>query len=116
MITWDRVVAIALRLPGAASSTSYGRPAVKVGDKAFVCSGKQGDHFVLMAEREEAAALMASEPRTFFQTPHYKDSRAVLVRYRQADPQLVEVLLQRAWSRRASVAQRAALARGQAGS
>ena len=109
MITWDQVVAMALRLPGCVLSTSYGRPAVKLRNKTFACTGKEHDHFVLMVEPEEAEALMAQQPRMFFRTPHYAHSRAVLVRFRSADKELVEVLLQRGWSRHATKAQRAAL-------
>lgn len=106
MITWQQVVDCGLQLPGSELSTSYGRPALKVRNKMYACVGKEDDHFVLMVVMEEAAALMENDPRTFFKTPHYERSNAVLVRYRSADKDLVEVLLRRCWSRRASKSQR----------
>jgi len=105
-ISWDEVVAIALALPGAELSRSYGRPALKVRSKAFAALGKKDDHFVLMAELDEIDVLMETEPDVFFQTDHYKGWPAVLVRYATADPERIAALLERAWERRASKAQR----------
>jgi len=106
-IDWAGVVAFALTLPGAELSRSYGRPALKVRGKAFACTGKRDDHFVLMAELDAVDMLMETEPDVFFQTDHYKGWPAVLVRYDSADPERVVALLERAWDRRASKAQRA---------
>ena len=105
-ISWEEVVAIALALPGAELSRSYGRPALKVRGKAFAATGKADDHFVLMAELDEVDILMETEPQAFFQTDHYKGWPAVLVRYATADPERIAALLERAWERRASKAQR----------
>jgi len=105
-ISWDEVVAIALSLPGAELSRSYGRPALKVRGKAFAATGKADDHFVLMAELDEVDVLMETEPHVFFQTDHYKGWTAVLVRHATADPDRIAALIERAWERRASKAQR----------
>lgn len=96
MITWQQIVDIGLCLEGCELSTSYGRPALKVGKKMFACTGKQDDHFVLMIGRDQGDALIENDPDVFFLTPHYERSRAVLVRYEPADPEFVEVLLERA--------------------
>jgi hypothetical protein len=106
-IRWEEVVAFARTLPGAELSRSYGRPALKVRGKAFAATGKQDDHFVLMAELDEVEMLMETEPAVFFQTDHYKGWPAVLVRYAEADAERFHVLLERAWRRRASRAQQA---------
>lgn len=105
-ISWEEVVATALSLPGAELSRSYGRPALKVRGKAFAATGKKDDHFVLWAELDEVDMLMETEPQVFFQTDHYKGWPAVLVRYATADPERLAALLERAWERRASKAQR----------
>jgi hypothetical protein len=107
-MNWDAVAALALALPGAALSTSYGRPAVKVRGKMFVVTGKTDDHFVLTATLDEIDMLIETEPQVFFQTAHYIGWEAVLVRYAAADPERVAVLIERAWARRASKAQLAA--------
>ncbi|MFZ4688217.1 MAG: MmcQ/YjbR family DNA-binding protein [Polymorphobacter sp.] len=107
-MNWDAVAALALALPGAESSTSYGRPAVKVRGKMFVVTGKTDDHFVLRATIDEIEMLIETEPEVFFQTPHYVGWEAVLVRYAAADPDRIAVLIERAWARGASRAQLAA--------
>lgn len=100
MITWQHVVDAALRLSGSELSTSYGRPAVKVRNKMYACVGKEDDHFIVMIGREQADALIENHPQTFFLTPHYQRSNAVLIRYRTAGMELIEVLLERAWTQR----------------
>lgn len=107
-VNWDAVAALALALPGAELSTSYGRPAVKLRGKMFVVTGKSDDHFVLRATLDEIDMLIETDPAAFFQTPHYVGWEAVLVRYAAADPDRVAVLIERAWARNASKAQLAA--------
>lgn len=107
-MTWDDVAALALALPGAELSTSYGRPAVKMRGKMFVVTGKTDDHFVLRATLDEIDMLIETQPEVFFQTPHYVGWEAVLVRYAVADPERLAVLIERAWARNASKAQLAA--------
>jgi len=106
MTSWEDVVTMALALPGAELSRSYGRPAIKVRGKAFAATGRKDDHFVLWATLDEVDMLIETEPRVFFQTDHYKGWPAVLVRYATADPERIAALLERAWQRRASKAQR----------
>lgn len=107
-MTWDDVVAIGLALPGTELGTGYGRPALKVRGKMIAAGGKADDHFVLSATLDEIEMLKDTDSDAFFQTPHYEGWPAVLVRYAAADPERVAVLVERAWHRRASQAQRAA--------
>lgn len=107
-MTWNDVAALALALPGAELSTSYGRPAVKVRGKMFVVTGKTDDHFVLRATLDEIDILIETQPEVFFQTPHYVGWEAVLVRYATADADRIALLTERAWARNASKAQLAA--------
>ena len=102
---WSSIAALALALPGADLSTSYGRSAVKVRGKMFVCAGRSDDHFVMIASHDEVGVLIETEPACFFQTPHYVGWSGVLVRYAFADPERIAVLVERAWARRASAAQ-----------
>lgn len=107
-MTWDDVAAIALALPGAERSASYGREAIKVRGKMIVVTGRTDDHFVLVATTDEIEILMASDLDYFFQTPHYVGWRGALVRYATADLEWIAGLVERAWARRASKAQLAA--------
>ena len=97
---WASVSAAGCGLRGVEPSTSYGRPALKVKGKSIACTGRTDDHFVLMLDLERVAFLMAMEPETFFQTPHYVGWPAVLVRYAALPVGELPALLQEAWARR----------------
>ncbi len=107
---WEDVAAIALALPGAERATSRGRATIRVGGRMFVCAGRSDNHFVLPTTLDEAEMLMSTQPDCFYQTPHYAGWGGVLVRYATADRERVTALVERAWRRRASKAQVAALA------
>lgn len=108
MIDWTAVVAIGRALPGVDLGTSYGRPALKLRGKMLAAGGKAEDHFVVSATLDEIEMLKVTEPGCFFQTPHYEGWPAVLVRYAEADPERIALLVERAWERGASRAQLAA--------
>jgi len=108
VIGWSAVVVIGLALPGVELGTSYGRPALKLRGKMLAAGGKSDEHFVLSATLDEIEMLKETEPACFFQTPHYEGWPAVLVRYAEADPERIAALVERAWQRGASRAQRAA--------
>lgn len=107
-MNWESVAALALALPGAEMSTSYGRPAVKVRGKMFIVTVKTDDHFVLRATLDEIDMPIEIEPEAFFQTPHHVGWETVLVPHSAADPDRIAVLVERAWARGASKAHRAA--------
>ncbi len=104
--SWDSVLAFALTLPGTEESTSYGKPAVRVRGKAFVYPGREKGSFAIASPLEEKEFLMETDPDTFWETDHYRDWPAVLVRYGSAERERIEAVIQRAWWDRASKAQR----------
>lgn len=110
MRNWEDVVAFALTVPDSALSTSYGRPAVKVRGKAFVYPGREAGSFAVASPLGEKEVLMETDPDTFWETDHYRNWPAVLVRYDSADPERVACVIERAWWDRAPKTQR--LARG----
>jgi len=103
MPTWDDVVALGTRFPGVEVGTSYGTPALRVGNRGGMCRLRTDpDALVLrvvdMGERE---ALLQGQPEVFFSTPHYDGHPYVLVRLEAvADDELGE-LLEEAWRLRA---------------
>ena len=109
-MNWADVVAMGTLLPGVEAGTSYGRPALKVRGKAIAVAGKEPDHFVLMVGLDELDVLIETEPQVFFQTDHYRSWPAVLARYATADHARIAMVLERAWTQRASKAQRTARA------
>ncbi|MEZ2132564.1 MULTISPECIES: MmcQ/YjbR family DNA-binding protein [unclassified Sinorhizobium] len=58
-------------LPGVEESTSYGRPALKVGGRAFV-SVRNGETIVLSLPIEDKEHLIEMAPDIYYQTDHYR--------------------------------------------
>jgi len=80
MVSFDDVRELALDLPEAEESTSYGTPAFKVRRKLFARLREEGDVLVVKVDRDERATLIESEPDVYFFTPHYENYGFVLVR------------------------------------
>ena len=90
--SWDKVVAYALTLPGTATATSWGGPAVEVAanGRAFLYPGRERDtSFALAIDLDTIELLKATEPETYWQSPHYQGWPAVLVRFDSPDPERV---------------------------
>jgi hypothetical protein len=95
--SWDSVMAFALTLPGTEESTSYGRPAVRVGGKAFVYPGREQGSFAIASPLEEKEFLMETDSDTFWETDHYRGWPAVLVRFESSERERIETVIRRAW-------------------
>jgi hypothetical protein len=97
-MTWEEAVAFALSLPDTELSTSYGNPAVKVASngRAFLNVGHESEtSFVLGLDHDSIEVLKATEPDTYWQSPHYEGWPAVLVRYDAKDQDRVRDLIER---------------------
>ena len=90
----------AAQLPGVELSTSYGRPALKVGDKGF--TGYRSEAIIpFRLPREQKEFLLEVAPEIYFETEHYKGSQWLLVRMDViADDELRQRLID-AWRFRA---------------
>jgi hypothetical protein len=100
---WEDVIALGERLPGVELTTSYGRPALKVGGK-FMCSLRENpDAFVFrVLDVPDQLALLRGQPDVFFTTPHYDGWPYVLVRLDTVTPDQLAELVEDAWRIRAS--------------
>ena len=97
--SWEEAVAFALTLPGAELSTSYGKPAVKVNGRAFLYTGHEDKtSFGVAIDLDAVEMLKATDPETFWQTPHYEGWPAVLVRYGSKDPERVREIVERSYA------------------
>ena len=95
-MTYDEVVAFALRLPGVAHGTAYGRPCLKAHGKFLVRLLEDGESLVCPAVPfDEREMLMEAEPNVFHFTDHFKNYPYVLVRLSHAHPGTVERLITR---------------------
>ena len=91
-MTFDEAVAFALTLPGTERGTSYGKPAVKVtaNGRAFLFPSHEADtSFAVAMDLDTIEILKATEPETYWQTPHYQGWEGVLVRYNATDEERV---------------------------
>ena len=76
---FERLRQAAQGLPEITEGTSYGTPSLNV-RKKFLCRVKDPETVVLMCELEEKELLVARSPEIYFETDHYRDWPAVLVR------------------------------------
>jgi len=98
-VTFDEAIAFALTLPGTELSTSYGKPAVKVAanGRAFLFPSHEPDtSFGVAIDLDTIEILKATEPETYWQTPHYEGWEGVLIRYDGKDQDRVRETIARA--------------------
>jgi hypothetical protein len=98
-MTFDEAVAFALTLPGTELSTSYGKPAVKVASngRAFLFPSHEADtSFGVAIDLDTIEIVKATDPDTFWQTPHYEGWPGVLIRYDSKDEERVREVIERA--------------------
>jgi hypothetical protein len=105
---WEEAAAFALTLPETQLGTSYGKPAVKVNNKAFLYPGREPGSFAVASPLPEKELLMETDAGTFWETPHYRGWPAVLVRFDSPDRERIETVIRRAWWDRLKKAQRLA--------
>jgi hypothetical protein len=102
VVTLDDVRRVALALPETIERPSYGTPGFRVRDRLFARVREEGDVLVVwVADLEEKAALIASDPDVYFTTPHYDGYASVLVRMDTVDADELTELLTDAWRIRA---------------
>ena len=97
-MTFDEAVAFALGLPGTELGTSYGKPAVKVAanGRAFLFPSHEADtSFGVAIDFDTIEILKATDPDTFWQTPHYVGWEGVLIRYDSRDEERVREVIAR---------------------
>ena len=102
-MNWDEAVAYALTLPDTKLSSSYGKPCVKVASngRAFLYWSHEHDtSFGVGIGLDSVEMLKATEPGTYWQTPHYEGWPAVLIRYDCKDEERVRDVIRRSreWS------------------
>ena len=97
-MTFDEAVAFALTLPDTELGTSYGKPAVKVASngRAFIFPSHEAEtSFGIAIDLDTIEILKATEPETYWQTPHYEGWEGVLVRYDGRDEERVRETISR---------------------
>ncbi len=102
MVSEQDVRSAALSLPETNEKLSYGMPGFRVRTKGFARLHEEPGVLMLWcADLSEKEALIASDPETFFTTPHYDGFSSVLVRLELVDQDELLDLLTAAWRSRA---------------
>lgn len=100
-VTWDQITSMVSDWPGVSVGTFYGTPGLKVGttvknSKGFARLWGEREHqrdgvqdsevLVVFADIDEKPLLIESSDGVLFETPHYENHNAMLVRLADADP------------------------------
>lgn len=103
MASEEDVRRAALRLPGVFERPSYGgRPSWRTEPRMFALIRDDPEALVVWVDSlEDKEALLASDSRKFFTTPHYDGQPIVLVRLDAVDREEMAELVADAWRLRA---------------
>ena len=95
---YRKYLKLALKLPGAEESTSYGTPSVKVKGKIMSRLRTEAEGaLALRCDFIERATLLQVAPDVFFVTDHYLNYPMVLVRLDKVRADALPVLVENAW-------------------
>ena len=99
MATEKDVRRIALSLPETTEKLWYGTPGFRVKDKGFlrIRSDAEGGLVVFVSDLGEKEALLQSDPKKFFTTPHYDGYPAVLLNLRAIGVKELRELITESW-------------------
>ena len=103
MATEGDVRRIALSLPETTEQPWYGTPGYRVKGKGFLRlrSEAEGGLVVFVSDIGEKEALLASDPRKFFTTPHYDGYSTVLVNLEAIGVRELRELITESWRMKA---------------
>jgi hypothetical protein len=94
-LTWDRIRAMGLALPGVEEGTTYGTPALKVRGQMFTCipshRSAEPDSLAVRIPFEQRDELL--EAATYYIKAHYENYAVVLVRLGKIHPDALRDLL-----------------------
>lgn len=102
MATEEDVRRIALSLPEVTEQPWYHTPGWRVKGKGFlrIRTEAEGGLVVFVADLGEKEALLGSDPRKFFTTPHYDGHAIVLVDLAAVDEEeLTELIVESWWNK-----------------
>jgi hypothetical protein len=91
---------IALSLPETSERPTYGKsPGFRVKDKLFlrIRTEAEGGLVVFVSDLGEKEALLQSEPKKFFTTPHYDGYAAILVNLKAIGVRELRELITESW-------------------
>jgi hypothetical protein len=97
MVTLEQLRKLAMALPEVTEKPCFGTPAWYVRKKLIARFREDGDTFVVKCEMDEREALVASDPRVFEVTDHYRNYPMVIVHMKTVGADEVRELLADGW-------------------
>jgi hypothetical protein len=95
---YDRYLKIALALPAAEASTSYGTPAIKIRGKLLSRWRTEAEGaLAIRCDFLDRQILLQTQPEVFFLTDHYLDYPMILVRLDKASRDVLTDVAERGW-------------------
>jgi hypothetical protein len=95
---YERYLKIALALPGAEASTSYGTPSVKIRGKILSRWRTEAEGaLAIRCDFLDRQILLQAQPTVFFLTEHYLNYPMILLRLDKASRAVVADITERAW-------------------
>jgi hypothetical protein len=96
--SYERYLKIALALPGAAASTSYGTPSVKIRGKILSRWRTEAEGaLAIRCDFLDRQILLQTQPDVFFLTDHYVNYPMVLMRIEKTSRDVLIDVVERAW-------------------
>lgn len=100
-LMFDTVRKVGLALPDVQAGTAYGSPALKVKGQLLCCiainRSAEPETLAVRVPFEQRDELIATDPATYYLTPHYADHPVVLARMSQLDGDALSGLLRAGW-------------------
>lgn len=97
-VAYQKYLQLALKLPGAEESTSYGTPAVKIKGKLLSRLRTEAEGaLALRCDFLDRQILLQANPRAFFITEHYRDYPMILVWLEKIDRGTLADITLRGW-------------------
>lgn len=96
--SYERYLKIALALPGAEASTSYGTPSVKIRGKILSRWRTEAEGaLAIRCDFLDRQILLQTQPDVFFLTDHYVNYPMVLMRLEKTSRDVLIDVVERAW-------------------
>ena len=96
-VTFKTVERIGSTLPDVEVTTTYGKPALKVRGKMFVCitshKSAEPNTLAVMMDFPDRDALIADDPATYYLKEHYLPYPCILVRLSRVHPDALKDLV-----------------------
>ena len=96
-VGFESVRRLAADLPGIEDGTSYGTPALKVKGKLLVRLKEDGETIAIRVDADTRDLLTEADPKTFYDTDHYRPYPWMLVRLPRVRPDALRRLLEQGW-------------------